>query len=93
MKYKAFIVFILITSATCIVLSLDQLEIVESRFIRDKEYWNIECIVCSYSKKLVAKDLRELNEDLMIGYFYKLAYKLIKIDGEYISRDSKLMDL
>jgi hypothetical protein len=65
---------------------------VELRFIKNEEHQYIEYIICSCGKKLVAKNLRELNEDLIIGYSCKLAYKLIKIDGEYMSRDLKFTD-
>jgi hypothetical protein len=64
----------------------DQLEKLEFRFIRDDEHQYIEYIICSCGKKLKAKDLSDLNEDLMIGY----SYKLLKIDTQYISRNSKL---
>jgi hypothetical protein len=69
----------------------NQITQLKLRFIRNEKHQHIKCIVCSCSKKLVAKDLRDLEEDMMIGCSCKLAYKLIKINGKYIDRNSTLM--
>jgi hypothetical protein len=81
--------FILIEYSAC----KDQIERLILRFIRNEEHWYIQCIAYPCSKKLEEIDVSELKEDMTIECFCKLAYKLIKINGVYLDKNSKMIML
>jgi hypothetical protein len=63
----------------CLVYKIEIIKL-EYRFIRDNEHQYIKCIICSCDKRLVAK---KVEEDMTMGCFCGLTYKLIKINNVY----------
>jgi hypothetical protein len=71
----------------CLVCKMEIIKL-EHRFIRDNEHQYIKCIICLCGKRLVAK---EVEEDVMMGCFCGLTYKLITINNVYWDRTTKMI--